>query len=174
MRPDRDGRALRAGRSIPHRHTHQMGALQAQGVEQADGVLCQVTQGVGRSTRLVAYRSAGVAVVKADDEPGAVHQTLAEAVLPPVHRGCPSHDEEDGGVGPIAECLEAEVDPVCPDDPLVWLHRPNLGTWRGSLLWGLAVVSVRHDGSFLNDCSIVQLEHTAIDLRSTINPRPLP
>src|SRR5215211_5957360 len=74
-----------------------MGALQAEGVEQADGVLCQVSQGVGRSTRLVADRSAGVAVVVADDEPGAGHETLAEAVLPPVHRGCPSHDEEDGG-----------------------------------------------------------------------------
>ena len=40
-------------------------------------------------------------------------------------------------------------------------------------LWGLAVAAVRHDGSFLNGCSIVQLEHTAIDLRSTINPSPL-
>src|ERR687898_243443 len=150
-----------------------MGALQAEGVEQAQGVLCQVAQGVGRSTRLVADRSAGVAVVVADDEPGAGRQTLAEAVLPPVHRGCPSHDEEDGGVGPIAECLHAEVDPVCPDDPLVGLHRPNLGTWRGRLLWGLGVVAVRHDGSFLNGCSIVQLEHTAIDLRSTINASPL-
>src|SRR5215211_790288 len=93
------------------------------------------------------------------------HQSIEDA--PPMMRRM-------GGVGPIAECLEAEVDPVCPDDPLVWLHRPNLGTWRGSLLWGLAVVGVRHDRSFLNDCSIVQLEHTAIDLRSTINPRPSP
>src|ERR687890_340351 len=158
----------------PHRHTHQMGALQAEGVEQADGVLCEVTQGVGRSTRLVADRSAGVAVVVADDEPGAGHETLAEAVLPPVHRGCPSHDEEDGGVGPIAECLDAEVDPVCPDNPLVGLHRPNFETRRGRLLWSLAVVAACHDWSFLNGYSIVQLEHTAIDLRSTINPSPLP
>src|SRR5215210_9174588 len=52
----------------------------------------------------------------------------------------------------------------CPDDPLVGLHRPNLGTRRGRLLWGLAVVGIRHDGSFLNGCSIVQLEHTAIGL----------
>src|SRR5215216_5705361 len=37
---------------------------------------------------------------------------------------------------------------------------------------GLAVVAVRHEGSFLDGCSIVQLEHTAIDLRSTINPSP--
>jgi hypothetical protein len=72
----------------------------------------------------------------------------------------------------MAECLEAEVDPVSPDDPLVGLHRPNLGTRRGRLLWGLAVVGVRHDGSFLNGCSIVQFEHTAIGLRSTINPSP--
>src|SRR5215211_3552636 len=152
----------------PHRHTHQMGALQAQGVEQADGVLCYVAQGVGRSTRLVADRSARVAVVVADDEPGAGHETLAEPLLPPVHRGCPSHDEEDGGVGPIAECLDAEVDPISPDDSLVGLHRANLGSRRGRLLWGLGVVAVRHDGSFLNGCSIVYSEHTAIVLRSTI------
>src|ERR687898_1902520 len=117
-----------------------MGALQAEGVEQAQGVLSQVTQGVGRTTRLVADRSAGVAVVVADDEPGAARQTLAEPVLPPVHRGCPSHDKEDGGVGPIAEWLDAEVDPVSPDDPLCGLHRPHLGTRRWRPLWGLAVV----------------------------------
>src|SRR5215211_6598194 len=151
----------------PHRHTHQMGALQAQGVEQADGVLCYVAQGVGRSTRLVADRSAGVAVVVADNEPGAGHQSLAEVVLPPVHRGCPSHDEEDGRVGPIAECLDAEVDPISLDDPLVGLHRPNLGTLGGRLLWGLGAVAVRHDETLLNGCSIVYSEHTAIVLRST-------
>src|SRR5215203_6509696 len=106
-------------------------------------------QGVGRSTRLVADRLAGVAVVIADDESGAGHETLAEPILPPVHRGCPSHDEEDGGGGPIAECLDAEVDRICPDDPLVGLHRPNLGTRGGRLLWSLAVVGVRHEGSFL-------------------------
>ena len=77
-------------------------------------------------------------------------------------------------MGPITECLDAEVDLICPDDPLVGLHRPNLGTRRGRLLWSLAVVGVRHEGSFLNGCSIVQLEHTAIDLISTINPSPLP
>src|SRR5215218_7990523 len=152
----------------PHRHTHQMGALQAEGIEQADGVLGQVAQGVGRSTRLVADRSAGVAVVVADDEPGSGRETLAEALLPPVHRGCPSHDEEGGGVGPIAEGLDAEVDPISPDDPLVGLHRPNLGTRRGRLLWGLGVVAVRHDETLLNGCSIVYSEHTAIVLRSTI------
>src|ERR687890_84326 len=155
----------------PHRHAHQMCALQAEGIEQADDVLCQVAQGVGRSTRLVADRSAGVAVVVADDEPGAGHQSLAEALLPPVHRGCPSHDEEDGGIDPIAECLDTEVDPVCPDDPLVGFHRVNLGTRLGRLLWEMGIVTVRHDGSLLNGCSIVYSEHTAIVLRSTIYSR---
>jgi hypothetical protein len=41
------------------------------------------------------------------------------------------------------------------------------------LLWSLAVVGVCHEGSFLDGWSIVQLEHTAIDLRSTINLSPL-
>src|SRR3712207_5079948 len=126
-----------------------MGALKAEVIEQADGILCQVAQGIRRSPRLVADRSAGVAVVVADDEPAAGHQSLAEALLPPVHRGCPSHDEEDRGFGPIAECLDAEVDPVGPDDPLVGRYRPNLGAWRGRLLWGMGLVTVRHDGSLL-------------------------
>src|ERR687889_2694925 len=151
-----------------------MGTLQAQGVEHPDGVLCQVTQRVGRSTGLVADRSAGVAVVIAEYEPGASHETLAEPFLPPVHGGSPSHDEENGWIGPIAECLDAEVDPICPDDPLALLPRPNLRTRGGRLLWSLAVVGVRHEGSFLDGWSIVQLEHTAIGLRSTINLSPLP
>jgi hypothetical protein len=46
-----------------------MCALQAEGIEQADDVLGQVAQGVGRSTRLVADRSAGVAVVIEDAPP---------------------------------------------------------------------------------------------------------
>jgi hypothetical protein len=82
--------------------------------------------------------------------------------------------DEDGGVGSMAECLEAELDPVGPDDPLVGLHGPNLGRWRGNLLWGLAVVGACHEGWFLNGWSIVQLEDTPIESRSTINPSPLP
>src|ERR687894_1816049 len=156
-----------------HRDTHQMGSLQAQGVEQADGVLCQVAQRIVRGPRLVADRSAGVAVVVADDEPGAGHQSLAEPPLPPVHRGCPSHDEQDGGVGYVAERLGAEVDPVGPDDPLVGFHRPNLGTRCGRLLWGPGVVAVaRHDGVLLNGCGVVYPEHTAMVLRSTIDLAP--
>ena len=132
-----------------------MGALQAEGVEHSDGVLCQVAQRIGCGTRLVADRSAGVAVVVADDEPGAGCQPLAEPVLPPVHRGCPSHDEENGRIGLISESLDAEVDPVGPDDPLVGLHRPNLGTRCGRLLWDLGVVAVRHDETLLDGCGIV-------------------
>ena len=74
------------------------------------------------------------------------------------------------GGGPIAECLDAKVDPVSPDDPLVGLHRANLGTRRGRLLWDMGIVAVRHDGSLLNGCSIVHSEHTAIVLRPTIDP----
>src|SRR5215212_2199408 len=112
-----------------------MGALQAEGIEQADGVLGQVAQGIGRSTRLVADRSAGVAVVVADDEAGAGHQSLAEPVLPPVHRGCPSHDEEDRGIGGISEGFDAYVHPVRPDDPLTGPREPNLGVRRGRTLF---------------------------------------
>src|SRR5215216_967929 len=72
--------------------------------------------------------------------------------------------------GDSAECLGAEVDPLSPDDPLVGLHRPNLGTRRGRLLWDMGVVAVRHDETLLNGCSIVYSEHTAIVLRSTIDP----
>jgi hypothetical protein len=59
---------------------------QVEGVEQADRTRDQIAQRVRPSTRLVADRSAGVAVVVADDEPGACHEALAE-LLPREHRG---------------------------------------------------------------------------------------
>jgi hypothetical protein len=95
-----------------------MGTGQAERVEQAHGIGDQVGPRVGRGAWLVA-RSAGVAVVVADDEPGPGRETLAELVLPPVHRGSRPGDEEDRGVGSITEGLHAQVHPVRLHDPLV-------------------------------------------------------
>jgi hypothetical protein len=86
---------------------------------------------VRRRTRLIADRSAGVAVVVVNDEPGAGRETLAELVLPPEHRSGRSVDEEDRGVSGIAEGMDAEVHPVGPDDLLAGPHNPNAGTRRG-------------------------------------------
>src|SRR5215217_9451439 len=124
-----------------------MGALQVEGVEQANRVRDQIAECVLRSARLVADRPASVAVVVANDEPGTGRETLTELVLPSEHRSGRSVDEEDRGSGAIAEGLDAEVHPVGPDDPLVGLRRPNLGTccWR-LLLREPGVVAVRHNG----------------------------
>lgn len=103
-----------------------MGAFQAQDVEQADRICGQIAQRVLRSTRLVADRSAGVAVVVADDESGGSGETLAELILPPVHRSGRSVDKEDRRVGGVAEGLDVEVHPVDPDDFAVGLHVSHL------------------------------------------------
>src|SRR5215213_11301769 len=155
----------------PHRHAHQMGALQAEGVEQADGILCQVAQGVGRSTRLVADRSAGVAVVVADDEPGSGHQSLAEPVLPPVHRGCPSHDEEDGGSALSPNVWTQRSTPLARMIlSLGSIGRTSglgvggcSGAWASSLLFMMG-------RSLPNGCSIVYSEHTAMATCSAGSP----
>jgi hypothetical protein len=101
-------------------------AFQVEGVEQADRVRGQISQRVLWSTRLIADRSTGVAVVVADDESGGSCETLAELVLPPEHRSGRSVDKQDRGVCRIAEGSDAEVHPVGPDDLLVWLHGSHL------------------------------------------------
>ena len=78
----------------------------------------QVGAGVRRVPRLVGHRSAGVAVVVADDEAAALGQHPAEALLPPEHRRADAHHQEDGRVARIAERLRAELDAVRLDHPL--------------------------------------------------------
>ena len=58
-------------------------ALEGNGDAERNGE--QVAQSVRRSARLVADRSAGVAVVVANDEPRACGETLTELILPPEH-----------------------------------------------------------------------------------------
>src|SRR5215204_2756878 len=65
-------------------------------------------------TWLVADRSAGVAVVIADDEPGAGGEALAELLLPREHRGGRSVDEEDRGSA---------------RSPKVWTHTSTPFAW---------------------------------------------
>src|SRR5215210_7236699 len=124
------------GEPPTHRPAHEMGAVQAEGVEQADRIHDQITEGVWRSTRLVADRSAGIPVVVADEESGACRETLTELLLPREQRGGRSVDKQDRGVGGIAEGLDAEVDPVGPDYFVVRLHGPNLEILCG---WPLSV-----------------------------------
>jgi hypothetical protein len=121
-----------------------MGAAQVEGVEQADRIRGQIAQRVLWSTRLIADRSAGIAVVVADDESAGSGETLAELILPPVHRSGRSVDKEDRRVGGVAEGFDAEVHPGGPDDLLVGPHGPNLGTQCGPLL----SIALGHD-----DCS---------------------
>jgi len=97
-----------------------VGALQAEGVEDADRVLGEISRRVRRRARLVA-----------DDEPGAGREAPAELVLPPEHLGGRSADEEDRRVGGSTEGLHADVHPVCPNDLLVGPCRPSLRVRSG-------------------------------------------
>ena len=74
-----------------------------------------------------------------------------------VHRGCPSHDE--AGTASWAELSTVsmlKVDLVSPDDPL---GRVDIGVDprnpARAVCSGFCCCRCRHDGSFLNGCSIV-------------------
>jgi hypothetical protein len=98
---------------------HEMGAAQTEDVEQAHHIRDQITQGIGRSIRIVADGPAGIADVVANDESGAGRETLAELILPREHRVA---HQEDRRVGGITKGLGAKVDPVGPDDPAACRH----------------------------------------------------
>jgi hypothetical protein len=105
-----------------NRGAHQMGTGQAERVEYADSVRKQILARVFRGTGLVVDRPASVAVVIADDESEAGRQPLAEFILPPVHRGRRSADQENRRIAWVAEGLDADIDPVSLDDSLVGPH----------------------------------------------------
>jgi hypothetical protein len=79
----------------------------------------------------VADRSAGITVVVANDESRGGREALAELLLPEKHRAARSHDEKDSCVGGITEGVDAELDPVDPDDLLVPLHGTDHQTFGG-------------------------------------------
>ena len=99
-----------------HRHPREMRPAEAEDVDQRPRVGHEVATRVGRRARLVADRAARVPVVVAHREPPARRETLAQLVLPPVHRGPRPHDQQDRGVAHLAEALHAEVDAVRVDD----------------------------------------------------------
>ena len=110
-----------------HRHADEVGGLQAEVVEQRDGVAGQVGHRVRRprttgregAHELVApdrrrdpRRPAGVAVVVAHDVEARARELLAERLVPPRHRAAQAHHEEQRLVVGVAEGLVAELDLV--------------------------------------------------------------
>jgi hypothetical protein len=89
------------------RDAREVCALDAECVEDSEHVGQQVVRRVVRRARLRGRRLAGVARVVADDEAGAGGQTPAELLAPPVHRAGGAADQQDRGVGWIAERLDA-------------------------------------------------------------------
>ena len=67
------------GDAPAHRPTYQVGTTQIEYVEQADRIRYHIAQRVLRSTRPIADRSACIAVVIANDEPGASRESLADS-----------------------------------------------------------------------------------------------
>src|SRR3954447_18761952 len=67
-------------------------------------------------------------MVVADNEPPAVREHPAEALLPPQHRCTHAHDEEDRRVGRVTEWLGAKLDPVRLDHAL---GQPCFSLWTG-------------------------------------------
>jgi len=124
-----------------------MGTCQAERLEQAPATATKSGWVYGRGAWLVADRSAGVAVVVPDDTPGPRRETMAELVLPPVHRGGSPGDEQDRGISTITERLDAQVHPVRLHDPLVGVRRrcpgPGAPGCAGVSVLSLFVISGR-------------------------------
>ena len=91
------------------RQADEVGALEPEAVEQADGVGGQVAHRV----RLVRDERAGAAEVVADDEPAGVRQPPAERLVPVEHRAVRPVGEHDRGVAGGPERLGVEVLCVC-------------------------------------------------------------
>ena len=101
-----------------------MGAVDAEVVEEADAVGGHLGQAVGRGALVAADdlaearhrgaredgRAPDVAVVVADDVEAAAGEVGAEVLVPAEHLRAQAHDEQEGGVGGIAEGLEADLD----------------------------------------------------------------
>ena len=88
----------------------------------ADGVGDEVIARVARRARRVAGRLARVAVVVADDVARPRREARAEVVLPPVHRGARSHDEQDRRVGRARRSVSTQR-----STPLAWTIVGSIG-----------------------------------------------
>jgi hypothetical protein len=95
-----------------HRLTDHMGALDAQGVLDAEHVQGQVVERVRRPPGRAAGRAAGVPVVVPDHEPAAGGDPFAQFGVPPEHRGgCPGDQHDRRGRG-VSEGLDAQLGAV--------------------------------------------------------------
>ena len=112
-----------------HRDADDVRGLEAEVVQQAEGVVGHVVERVRRPGRAAAADeglhehppgdpargprgAAGVAVVVADHEEPAVGQRLAELRAPPGHRAAEPHHQQQRLAGGVAERLVAELEAV--------------------------------------------------------------
>ena len=114
----------RLGDHAAHRDADDVGAVDAEVVEQADAVGGHLGQAVGGGALVAAddlaegrhrgaredRRAPDVAVVVADDVEAAAGEVRAEVLVPAEHLRAQAHDEQHGGVGRVAEGLEADLD----------------------------------------------------------------
>ena len=125
---ERTRRGWRRGQGLgdhaAHRGADHVGAVEAEGVEQARGVVGHVVQGVGRAADPAAQELGGarrrhvlevrrapdVAVVEADDEEAATGQLGTEVLVPGEHLRAQPHDQEQRRVAAVAEGVVAEAD----------------------------------------------------------------
>ncbi len=108
-----------------HRRAHDVRRVDAVRVEHRDRVVGHVFDRVVGLAERVVRRQAGVTVVVADDEATGGREPFAELVGPHQHRRAGPHDEQDRGVGLVAERLGADVDVAGLDHSLG--HRRSVG-----------------------------------------------
>ena len=123
----------RLGDHPAHRDAGDMGALDAEMVEQADRVERHIGERVAgadaareqlpgrrRRQRVQVRRPARVAVVEADDAEAPIDQLPAEVLAPADHLHTQPHHEQQGRIAVAAEALVAELD--IPDGAVALVH----------------------------------------------------
>ena len=120
------------GDHASHRCAGDVRPVDPVGVEHGDAVGGHVGERVVGLARRTGSGAAGVAVVVADDEASAVGEPLAEVYFPHEHGRAGAHDQQDAGIGGIAEGVAADLDAVSFDDSLgvVCGHvAASVGSW---------------------------------------------
>ena len=123
------------GDEASHRGADDVRGADAEGVQQAHGIVGHVVEPV-RRLRVAAERcrhvgvagvlhirrQAGVPVVEADDAESAIRQLRAKVVVPADHLSSQAHDQQKRLAGGVSERLVLELDSI----PLGSRHKPML------------------------------------------------
>src|SRR5699024_8946748 len=95
-----------------HRHPGEVGRAEAEGIEDSEGIGCQVDARVAGPAGWGRRRLSGIAVVESDDVQALGSQQHAEVLVPPVYGLGGTGDEEDRRSARVTELVDRQADAV--------------------------------------------------------------